>query len=89
MALHFNFSNYGDFFSIISLTRELYLIFMRMVSCFEIVKGSEIDTHPVTGSADPTSLVTIPRWYDVYFKPRNAKVIGEVLKAKEAEGAFK
>ena len=68
--------------------RELYLVFMRMLNCFEIVSGSEVDTHPVTGSADPTSLVTIPRRYEVYFKPRNQGVIVEVLKAKEAEGVF-
>lgn len=68
--------------------RELYLIFMRMLSCFEIVSGSEVDAHPVSGSADPTSLVTIPKRYQVYFKPRNETVIGEILKTKEAHGAF-
>ena len=68
--------------------RELYLVFMRMLSCFEIVSGSEVETHPVKGSADPTSLVTMPKWYEVYFKPRNESVIGEMLKAKEAERAF-
>ena len=66
--------------------RELYLIFMRMLSCFEIVGGSEVDVHPVSGSADPTSLVTVPKRYSVYFKPRNEKVLGEVLRAKEGEG---
>ena len=69
--------------------RELYLVFMRMLSCFEIVKGSEVETHPVRGSADPTSLVTVPHWYQVYFKPRNERNIRTVLDAKEAEGAFK
>ena len=69
--------------------RELYLIFMRMLSCFEIVSGSEVDMHPVTGSSDPTSLVTVPRRYEVYFKPRNKSAIGEILKSKESEGVFK
>ena len=69
--------------------RELYLIFMRMISCFEIVQGSEVDTHPVTGSADPTSLVTVPKRYEVFFKPRNHEVIGEILRTKEVEGVFK
>ena len=68
--------------------RELYLVFMRMLSCFEIVGGSEVDVHPVTGSSDPTSLVTLPRRYEVYFKPRNERAIGEILKVKEVEGAF-
>lgn len=68
--------------------RELYLVFMRMLSCFEILGGSEVDTHPVSGSSDPTSLVTLPKKYQVYFKPRNENVIEEILRAKEEEGAF-
>ncbi len=68
--------------------RELYLIFMRMLSCFEIVSGGEIDAHPVTGSADPTSLVSVPRRYEVYFRPRNQEAIGQILQSKESEGVF-
>ena len=68
--------------------RELYLVFMRMLSCFEIVGDSKVDVHPVSGSSDPTSLVTLPKHYDVYFKPRNERVISEMLKSKEAGGAF-
>jgi 3-hydroxyphenylacetate 6-hydroxylase len=56
--------------------RELYSVFMTMLSCFEIVGGSEIDTDPVTGSAHSTSLVTVPRSYEVYFKPRNKDRLG-------------
>lgn len=65
--------------------RELYLIFMRMLSCFEILKGTDVDTHPVKGSADPTSLVTIPRRYEVVFKPRNERILRELLHKREGE----
>jgi 3-hydroxyphenylacetate 6-hydroxylase len=59
--------------------RELYLVFLRMLSSFEIVQDSEVDTHPVRGSADPTSLVTMCRHYQVVFKPRNEQVLREAL----------
>lgn len=65
--------------------RELYLVFMRMLSCFEIEKGTEVETHPVKGSADPTSLVTVPKRYEVVFKPRNGKVLKELLKKREKD----
>jgi len=63
--------------------RELYLVFMRTLSAFEITKGTDVDVHPVKGSADPTSLVTIPRRYEVYFKPRNVKVLERELQKRE------
>jgi len=65
--------------------RELYLVFMRMISCFELQEGTEVDTDPVHGSADPTSLVTIPRFYEVKFKPRNEKVLRRLLDQREQE----
>jgi 3-hydroxyphenylacetate 6-hydroxylase len=63
--------------------RELYLVFLRMLSCFEIKADSEVDTHPVRGSADPTSLVTICRDYQVVFKPRNEAVLRRELEKWE------
>lgn len=65
--------------------RELYLIFMRMLSCFEIQKATDVETHPVKGSADPTSLVTIPKRYEVVFKPRNEKVLRQLLEKREKD----
>jgi 3-hydroxyphenylacetate 6-hydroxylase len=59
--------------------RELYLVFLRMLSCFEILKDSEVDVHPVRGSADPTSLVTMCRHYRVVFKPRNKELLRKEL----------
>jgi len=65
--------------------RELYLVFMRMLSCFEIEKGTEIETHPVKGSSDATSLVTLPHRYEVRFRPRNVAKLREQVQAREKE----
>jgi 3-hydroxyphenylacetate 6-hydroxylase len=59
--------------------RELYLVFLRMLSSFEIVQDSEVDVHPVRGSADPTSLVTMIRHYNVLFRPRNERALRAAL----------
>jgi len=64
--------------------RELYLTFLRMLNAFELLKDSEVETHPVKGSADPTSLVTMCRHYKVIFKPRNERALREAL--DEANG---
>ncbi|KAF2829580.1 cytochrome P450 [Ophiobolus disseminans] len=63
--------------------RELYLVFLRMLNSFEIVQDSEVDVHPVRGSADPTSLVTMCRHYKVVFKPRNEAALREALRAAD------
>jgi len=65
--------------------RELYLVFMRMLSCFDIQKGTDVEVHPVKGSSDPTSLVAIPNRYEVVFKPRNEKILKTMLKAREQD----
>ena len=59
--------------------RELYLVFLRMLNSFEILQDSEVETHPVLGGADPTSLVTTSRQYKVIFKPRNKVALREAL----------
>ncbi|KAG7414580.1 3-hydroxyphenylacetate 6-hydroxylase [Fusarium oxysporum f. sp. rapae] len=62
--------------------RELYLTFMRMIASFELSTTDKIDTNPLTGVEDLTSLVSTPRKYRVTFKPRN----DAVLKAALAQG---
>jgi 3-hydroxyphenylacetate 6-hydroxylase len=53
------------------------------------VADSEVDTHPVKGSADPTSLVTMCRDYQVRFKPRDEGVLRrELEKADERLRSF-
>jgi 3-hydroxyphenylacetate 6-hydroxylase len=59
--------------------RELYLTYMRMLNSFEILQDSPVETHPVRGSSDPTSLVTMCRHYQVIFKPRNESALREAL----------
>ncbi|KAK6207318.1 hypothetical protein LQW54_007276 [Pestalotiopsis sp. IQ-011] len=39
--------------------RELYLVYMRLLNSFRVEKDDEIDSHPLTGNSDPTSLVAI------------------------------
>lgn len=68
--------------------RELYLTFTRMLSCFEIVSHGDVDVHPVRGSSDPTSLVTMPHRYEVYFKPRNESALRSLIEEKEAAKVF-
>jgi len=66
--------------------REIYLIFMRMLSCFKVEKGDmDVDVHPVSGSADPTSLVTIPRRYEVVFKPRNETILRDLIRSRDQD----
>lgn len=69
--------------------RELYLVFLRMLNSFELVQDSEVDTHPVRGSADPTSLVCMCRHYKVKFVPRNEKALRQALKEADARLAEK
>jgi 3-hydroxyphenylacetate 6-hydroxylase len=53
------------------------------------VADSEVDTHPVTGSVDPTSLVTMCRDYKVKLKPRDESVLRmELEKADRRLRAF-
>jgi 3-hydroxyphenylacetate 6-hydroxylase len=63
--------------------RELYLIFTRMLSCFEILSDSKIDTHPVRGCTDPTSLVSMCNHYKVIFKPRNEPALRSALEVAD------
>jgi 3-hydroxyphenylacetate 6-hydroxylase len=69
--------------------RELYLVFVRMLGCFEIVKDSEVDAHPVRGSADPTSLVCMCRHYQVKFVPRNEGALRRALREADERLAEK
>lgn len=64
--------------------RELYLIFIRLLNSFSIERADNVDVHPVRGNADPTSLVAMPKKYEVNFVPRSEKILRETL-ASEAE----
>ncbi|KAF2733691.1 cytochrome P450 phenylacetate hydroxylase-like protein [Polyplosphaeria fusca] len=66
--------------------RELYLAFLRMLNSFEILQDSPVETHPVKGSADPTSLVTMCKSYKVIFKPRNEEALRAALEKAGEKG---
>ncbi|CAI6342099.1 unnamed protein product [Periconia digitata] len=67
--------------------RELYLTYMRMLNSFAIVPDSQVETDPIRGSSDPTSLVTMCRDYKVVFKPRNEEALRRALEeADRKEG---
>ncbi|KAH8649811.1 cytochrome P450 76A2 [Xylariales sp. PMI_506] len=60
--------------------RELYLVYMRLLSSFRIDKFEAIDADPLTGNSDPTSLVSMPNRYRALFVPRNEKALQVALK---------
>ncbi|KAK2041366.1 cytochrome P450 [Colletotrichum somersetense] len=59
--------------------RELYIVYMRLLNSFRIEKHDDVDHHPVSGNADPTSLVSMPRPYRAKFVPRDVNALSEVL----------
>ncbi|KAB8342700.1 hypothetical protein FH972_022300 [Carpinus fangiana] len=68
--------------------RELYLVFLRLVAAYELREDDtpgvrRVEVDPVRGSADPTSLVTMPERYKVYFVPREEGVLRGALARSE------
>ncbi|CAG9975155.1 unnamed protein product [Clonostachys byssicola] len=59
--------------------RELYLVFMRLLNSFRIEKFDEIDCHPITGNADPTSLVALPPRFKARFVPRHPAALKKAV----------
>lgn len=59
--------------------RELYLLFMRLISSFTVEANGPVNSDPVSGTADPSALVAIPTRYKVRFIPRNEPVLQEAL----------
>ena len=64
--------------------RELYLLFMRLINSYEIVKVGDIDAHPVTGATDTTNLATMPKKYLVRFVPRDIVALQTALNGYKA-----
>jgi 3-hydroxyphenylacetate 6-hydroxylase len=65
--------------------RELYLLFLRTISCFEIVKGSDVDIDPVRGTDNARAPGRRPKIYDVLFKPRDEGMLDEAIAKKELD----
>ena len=62
--------------------RELYLLFLRLLSSYEIVPDGYIESDPIRGVANPRSLTTQPKSYKVKFVPRN---LGALKRSLEKE----
>ncbi|KAK3897860.1 3-hydroxyphenylacetate 6-hydroxylase [Staphylotrichum tortipilum] len=59
--------------------RDLYLITMRLLNSFRIELHDEIDSHPIRGNADPTSLVAMSHRFRAMFVLRNRKALSKTL----------
>ncbi|KAH7021488.1 cytochrome P450 [Microdochium trichocladiopsis] len=59
--------------------RELYLVYMRLLNSFHVRKYDDVDCHPVTGNADPTSLVALPPRFRSYFVPHDNESLQKAL----------
>lgn len=55
--------------------REVYLIMLRLISCFTVGYEGKLDIDPVRGVADATKLVAQPYRFKAKFIPRNEKVL--------------
>ncbi|EXJ78625.1 3-hydroxyphenylacetate 6-hydroxylase [Capronia coronata CBS 617.96] len=71
--------------------RELYVIYLRLLSAFEMrdveaEDGGPMSTHPVRGVEDPSQLVSVPKRYRVRMVPRDEeclrKALGEYIDEK-------
>lgn len=70
--------------------REMYTIYLRLISCFRIEgaegKGGErVESHPVRGTTDPTQLVSVPKSMRVEVVPRDEEALRRVLAEAEEE----
>ncbi|TEA14143.1 3-hydroxyphenylacetate 6-hydroxylase [Colletotrichum sidae] len=63
--------------------RELYLVYMRLINSFRVETFDDVDHHPVSGNADPTSLVAMPRPYKAVFVPRDMEILSSALREAE------
>lgn len=61
------------------------MCFLRVIGCFEVVKATEVDVNPKTGSSNASKSGRSPRSYEVYFKNLNEKYLREALVKKEFE----
>ncbi|EXJ84301.1 3-hydroxyphenylacetate 6-hydroxylase [Capronia epimyces CBS 606.96] len=64
--------------------REMYTIYLRLLSAFEIrdveaADGGAVNTHPVKGVEDHTQLVSVPKRYRVRLVPRDEGCLKKAL----------
>lgn len=59
--------------------RELYLLFIRLISSFKITADEPIDINPITGVNNPMATVSIPKPFKVRFMPRDIAALETAL----------
>lgn len=64
--------------------RELYVLFLRVLNSFKIVPDGFVDARPIEGVANPASLTTQPKGYEVRFVPHNLPALEKALKRSAA-----
>ncbi|KAI0011137.1 cytochrome P450 [Xylariaceae sp. FL0662B] len=60
-------------------TRELYIIFMRLLSCFRLETREKIECDPSKDMKNPKDLIMAPKPYRVHCIPRNEGRLREAL----------
>lgn len=63
--------------------RELYTIFMRLITSFKLEPYGDADFDPANGGKNPRDLIKAPDNYKVYCVPRNEKILRSLLDEKE------
>jgi 3-hydroxyphenylacetate 6-hydroxylase len=66
-------------------SRELYLVFMRLLSSFRLEINGYVDTNPRTGMKNPRDLIMAPRKYEILCVPRNESLLRQVLAEHKVE----
>lgn len=59
--------------------REVYLIFMRLLTSFKLEPHDSPNMDPKTGQKNPRDLIAAPHRYKVYFVPRDEASLRQAL----------
>ena len=60
-------------------SRELYILFLRLINSFQIEAAGPVDSDPITGVADSSATVAMPKPFQVRLVPRDAVALREAL----------
>ncbi|KAI1852246.1 hypothetical protein JX265_006295 [Neoarthrinium moseri] len=65
--------------------RELYLVFMRLLSSFRLEIHGQVDTNPRTAMRNPRDLIMSPNRYRILCVPRNEQLLRQALADHKSE----